>query len=81
MGESKMNALRQNLLPILALTNAQCKHICQVNRDLDMERTYEGRLITIPPTDKLGIRFLDSIAGKTSNDTDTTWKQCQPRDS
>ncbi len=81
MGESKMNALRQNLLPTLALNDAQYKHICQVNRDLDMERTYEGRLITILPTDTLGIGFLDPKAGKTSNDTDTTWKKCEPGDS
>ncbi len=81
MGESQMNALKQNLLPILALNDAQCNHICQVNRDLDMERTYEGRLITIPPTDRIEIRFLDSMAGKTSNDTDATWKKCEPGDS
>jgi|GEM_PF-3644262 len=39
-----MNALRQNLLPILALTDAQSERICQVNRDLSMERTHEKKL-------------------------------------
>lgn len=39
-----MNALRQNLLPILALTDAQSEQICQVNRDLSMERTHEKKL-------------------------------------
>jgi hypothetical protein len=81
MGESTMNALRPNLLPTLALNNAQYKHICQVNRDLHMERTYEVRLIKIPPADTIGIGYLDSIAGKTSNHTDTTWKKCQPGNS
>ncbi|MCF4970338.1 hypothetical protein [Nostoc sp. CMAA1605] len=39
-----MNALRQNLLPILALTDTQTEQICQVNRDLSMERQHEEKV-------------------------------------
>ncbi|AUT03884.1 hypothetical protein CLI64_27765 [Nostoc sp. CENA543] len=39
-----MNALKQNLLPILALTDTQTDQICQVNRDLSMERQHEEKV-------------------------------------
>ena len=39
-----------NLLPVLELTNEQFYELCQVNRDLRLERTANGELIIMPPT-------------------------------
>jgi Uma2 family endonuclease len=45
-----MNALRLNLPPVLTLTDEQFYQLCQVNRDLRIERTAIGELIIMPPT-------------------------------
>lgn len=43
-------AITLNLLPVLELTNEQFYELCQVNRDLRLERTANGELIIMPPT-------------------------------
>ncbi|WGV26457.1 Uma2 family endonuclease [Halotia branconii] len=45
-----MNALTLNLPPVLVLTDEQFYQLCQVNRDLRIERTATGELIIMPPT-------------------------------
>jgi Uma2 family endonuclease len=45
-----MNALKLNLPSILVLTDEQFYQLCQVNRDLRIERSAEGELIIMPPT-------------------------------
>lgn len=45
-----MNALTLNLPPILELTDEQFYQLCQVNRDLRIERSAKGELIIMPPT-------------------------------
>lgn len=45
-----MNALKLNLPSILALTDEQFYQLCQVNRDLRIERSAKGELIIMPPT-------------------------------
>ncbi|MCC5634284.1 Uma2 family endonuclease [Nostoc sp. CHAB 5844] len=45
-----MNALKLNLPSILALTDEQFYQLCQVNRDLRIERSARGELIIMPPT-------------------------------
>lgn len=45
-----MTPLTLNLDPIVRLTREQFYKLCQVNRDIRMERTNIGELILIPPT-------------------------------
>ncbi|MBD2449592.1 Uma2 family endonuclease [Nostoc sp. FACHB-152] len=45
-----MNALTLNLPSILELTDEQFYQLCQVNRDLRIERSAKGELIIMPPT-------------------------------
>jgi Uma2 family endonuclease len=45
-----MTALTLNLEPVLYLTHEQFRKLCQLNPDLKLERTAEGRLIVMPPT-------------------------------
>jgi Uma2 family endonuclease len=39
-----------NLRSVLELTDEQFYQLCQVNRDLRLERTAKGELIIMPPT-------------------------------
>ena len=45
-----MTPLTLNLDPIVQLTREQFYQLCQVNRDIRMERSSTGELILIPPT-------------------------------
>lgn len=45
-----MNALILNLSPTIELTDEQFFQLCQHNRDLHLERTAQGELIIMPPT-------------------------------
>jgi Uma2 family endonuclease len=45
-----MTALTVNLYPVIELTDEQFFQLCQNNRDLRFERTFEGELIIMPPT-------------------------------
>ncbi|MCV3217162.1 Uma2 family endonuclease [Plectonema radiosum NIES-515] len=45
-----MTALIVNLHPVIELTSEQFFQLCQNNRDLRFERTFEGELIIMPPT-------------------------------
>jgi Uma2 family endonuclease len=45
-----MTALIVNLHPVIELTDEQFFQLCQNNRDLRFERTFEGELIIMPPT-------------------------------
>jgi len=46
-----MTALILNLSPTIELTDEQFFQLCQNNRDLRLERTAEGELIIMPPTE------------------------------
>ncbi|MBD2090862.1 Uma2 family endonuclease [Microcoleus sp. FACHB-1515] len=45
-----MSAIEIDLQPIVKLTDDQYFDLCQVNRDLKIERTAQGKLIIMPPT-------------------------------
>jgi Uma2 family endonuclease len=45
-----MTALTLNLEPIAHLSHTEFRQLCQVNPDLKLERTAEGKLIVMPPT-------------------------------
>ena len=45
-----MTALILNLTPTIELTDEQFFQLCQHNRDLRLERTAQGELIIMPPT-------------------------------
>ncbi len=45
-----MTALTVNLYPVIELTDEQFFQLCQNNRDLRFERSFEGELIIMPPT-------------------------------
>lgn len=45
-----MTAVIVNLHPVIELTDEQFFQLCQNNRDLRFERTFEGELIIMPPT-------------------------------
>lgn len=45
-----MTALTIDLEPVVSLTDDQYYELCQVNRDLRIERTASGKLIIMPPT-------------------------------
>lgn len=45
-----MPPLTLDLSPIVSLTRQQFYQLCQVNRDIRMERSHTGDLILIPPT-------------------------------
>ncbi|MEM9978666.1 MAG: Uma2 family endonuclease, partial [Cyanobacteria bacterium P01_D01_bin.2] len=45
-----MTSFTLTLNPIMPLTREQFYQLCQVNRDIRMERTNIGDLILIPPT-------------------------------
>jgi Uma2 family endonuclease len=55
-----MTALILKLSPTIELTDEQFFQLCQNNRDLRLERTAEGELIIMPPTDgKAEIEIVD----------------------
>lgn len=61
---SKSEAIAIHLHPAIELTDEQFFMLCQINRDLLIERTAEGDLIVMPPTGFLtGTRNMD-IAGQ-----------------
>lgn len=62
--KSKSDAIAIHLRPAIDLTDEQFFMLCQINRDLLIERTAEGDLIVMPPTGFLtGSRNMN-IAGQ-----------------
>jgi len=45
-----MTAITLELRPLIDLTDDQFYQLCQVNRDVRLERTARGKLIVMPPT-------------------------------
>lgn len=48
--KSKSEAIAIHLRPAIEMTDEQFFMLCQINRDLRIERTVEGDLIVMPPT-------------------------------
>src|SRR5713226_7174963 len=47
---TSVSRLTLHLRPAVELTDDQFFHLCQINRDLRLERTAEGDIIIMPPT-------------------------------